>query len=161
MSKILKIKDISNLSSKLHKNDKSIVLCGGCFDVLHVGHIRFLQKAKSKGDFLFVLLENDKTVKKLKGKERPINSQKDRAEILSSIGFIDYIIMLDEMKTNQDYDDIIKLIKPNIIAVTANDPQLIHNKRQAKLVNAKIIQVISRVKNKSTTHLASLIHKNF
>ncbi len=161
MNKVLNIKDVNKLSVLLHQKNKRIVVCGGCFDILHVGHIRFLEKAKSEGDILLVFLENDKSVKKLKGAERPINSQKERAEILSSIEFVNYVILLGEMKTNQDYDNLITLIKPDVIAVTAKDPQLVHNKRQAKLVNAKVEQVISRIKNKSTTQLASLIHKNF
>ena len=161
MKKILNIKEALEVSKNIRKNNKTIVICGGCFDILHIGHIRFLEEAKKNGDFLFVLLENDRSVKKLKGKKRPINYQIERAEILSAIIFVDYVILLDEMKTNSDYDKLIFALNPNKIAVTKNDPQEIHNIRQAKQINASVVSVISRIKNKSTTKLTELIYKNF
>ena len=161
MSKIINVKEAEILSKKLQKTGKKIVIAGGCFDILHLGHIKFLEKAKESGDFLFVLLENDESVKKLKGKDRPINNQKDRAEILTAISFVDYVILLNEMKSNNDYDNLIFKLKPNIIATTKNDPQIIHNIRQAKIINARVILVINRIKNKSTSHLAKIIFKNF
>ncbi len=161
MSKIITVNKAIKISVNLKKDKKSIVVCGGCFDILHIGHIKFLQKAKEKGDFLFVLLENDKNVKKLKGQKRPINKQKDRAEILASINFVDFVVLLNEMKTNTDYDSLIFSLKPNVIAITKNDPQEIHNIRQAKEINAKVVSVIAKIKNKSTSKLTDLIYKNF
>ena len=69
--------------------------------------------------------------------------------------------MLNEMKTNTDYDNLIYSLKPDIIAITKDDPQKAHNLRQAKMINAKVISVINRIKNKSTSELASLIYKQF
>ncbi|HYM65545.1 MAG TPA: adenylyltransferase/cytidyltransferase family protein [Candidatus Sulfotelmatobacter sp.] len=161
MNKILNVKEAISLAEKLKGDKKTIVICGGCFDILHIGHIRFLEHAKQKGDKLFVLLENDKNVKKIKGKNRPINSQIERAEVLEGLIFIDYIVMLDEMKTNRDYDNLIYSIKPNVIAITKNDPQKIHNVRQSKKINAKVIEVVNRIDNKSSSKLSHLIYKNF
>ncbi len=161
MSKILSIKDAIKVSENLKKNKKTIVICGGCFDILHIGHIKFLKNAKEKGNSLFVLLENDKNVNKLKGEKRPINLQKERAEILAAVEFVDYVVMLNEMKTNTDYDNLIYSLKPNIIAITKDDPQKAHNLRQAKMINAKVVSVINRIKNKSTSGLADLIYKKF
>ena len=118
----IKIDKAIEISNKLRKQGKSIVVAGGCFDILHVGHVRFLQSAKKLGDVLFVLLESDKNVKKLKGETRPINSQKDRAEILSSLKSVDYVVFLPRMKSDEDYDKLITCLKPNILATTENDP---------------------------------------
>lgn len=161
MNKIINLKKAINLSKKLKAEHKTLVITGGCFDILHIGHIKFLEKAKKQGDFLFILLENDKNVKKLKGSNRPINNQQDRAQILAAISYIDYVVMLNEMKTNSDYDNLIYKLSPNIIAITKNDPQEIHVKRQAKKINAKIAYVTDKVKNKSTSKLAEIIFNNF
>lgn len=160
MIKIINVYQAEAISNKLKKENKKIVIAGGCFDILHVGHIRFLQEAKKNGDALLVLLEDDKSVEKLKGKDRPINNQKDRAEILSSLSFVDYVILLSEMKSNEDYDNLIYKLSPDIIATTKNDPQIVHNRRQAEKINAKVVYVINRIKNKSTSQLARIIFKD-
>jgi rfaE bifunctional protein nucleotidyltransferase chain/domain len=161
MNKIINLEEAQEISENLRKKNKSIVIVGGCFDILHVGHIRFLKKAKKTGDFLFILLESDKTTKKLKGEKRPINTQSDRAEILASLSCVDYVVSLNDMNSNRDYDEIVYKLKPDVIAITKNDPQEIHNKRQAKKINAKVVYVISRIENKSTSKLAEIISKNF
>lgn len=161
MSKIINIKNAEKISKKLKEKNKIIVVTGGCFDILHIGHIKFLEKAKKQGDFLFILLENDKNVKKLKGSNRPINNQKERAQVLAALSCIDYVVLLNEMKTNKDYDNLIYKINPDIITTTKNDPQGIHNERQAKKINAKVSYVIDRIENKSTGNLAKIISKNF
>ena len=161
MSKIITLKKAIKISKNLHSKKKTLVLCGGCFDILHVGHIKFLKHAKKQGNALFVLLESDESVKKLKGADRPINAQEDRAEILSSIGFVDYVILIERIKENIWYDKLILDLKPDIIAVTKGDTKKEHNIRQAKSVNAKVVEVIGRLKNKSSTNLAKLISQNF
>ena len=79
---------------------KITVLAGGCFDVLHPGHIVFLEKAKKAGDYLVVLLESDKKIRKLKGKGRPVHSQKERAEILSALKSVDSVVCLPYMEND-------------------------------------------------------------
>lgn len=160
MDKILTIKQATSTSKKLRENGRRIVLAGGCFDILHIGHIDFLKKAKKCGDYLFVLLESDEKIKNIKGKDRPINTQKDRAEILSSLYFIDYVIMLPLFKTNQEYDNLILEIKPDIIATTKGDRQIVHKKRQANIINAKVIDVIENISNQSTTRLIRLLSED-
>ncbi len=161
MNKIINVGKAEKISKQLQKQNKVVVVSGGCFDILHIGHIKFLEKAKKEGDFLFILLESDSTVKKLKGNNRPINNQKDRASILSAISYVDFVVLLSEMKTNADYDNLITKIHPNIIATTKNDPQGVHNQRQAKKINAKVSYVTDRIKNKSTSRLAEIISKTF
>ena len=160
MDKILTLEEAIKISKKLREQGETVVLAGGCFDILHIGHISFLEKAKELGNFLFILLESDKSIKKIKGKNRPINTQKNRAKVLSSLETVNFIINLPELKTNEDYDNLIFEVKPNIIATTKGDPNRIHKERQARMVGATIIDVIGRVSDKSTTNLARLISKD-
>lgn len=161
MKKIIDIKTADKIATDLKKQSKTIVVTGGCFDILHIGHIKLLKESKKQGDYLFVLLENDITVKKIKGDMRPINSQEERAEILSELKSVDYVVKLDEMKSDKDYDEAVNKLMPDIITTTYGDPQGIHNKRQAKKVGAKVVFVINRIKNRSTTKLAEIIEENF
>lgn len=157
MKRIISTEQAIKISKKLKREGKKLVLAGGCFDILHAGHIKFLTAAKKRGDILFILLESDKNVEKFKGKNRPINSQDERAMVLSCLRSVDYVIILEEMKTNSDYDKLIINLKPDIIATTKKSQQIIHNRRQAKLVDAELALVINRISNKSTTRLASII----
>jgi rfaE bifunctional protein nucleotidyltransferase chain/domain len=161
MSKIISVKKAIKLSKNIHANKKNLAIAGGCFDILHMGHIKFLKNAKKQANYLFILLESDESVKKLKGEARPINSQADRAEILSAINFVDYVIPLERVLTNTEWDKLIINLNPDIITVTKDDPKIVHNKRQAKEINAKVIEVIARIENKSSTNLAKLIEQNF
>lgn len=153
MDKIVDIKQAVLVSEKLKKHNKAIVLVGGCFDILHQGHIKFLEKAKKQGDFLFVLLESDEKITKIKGKNRPINQQRRRAEVLSKLKFVDFIITLPFFKADKDYDHLVFELKPDIIATTKGDPARFHKERQAKVLKIKVVDVIKRIPNQSTTRL--------
>lgn len=152
MKKIINFENLQQEIEKI-KSQGSIVLVGGCFDILHTGHKTFLDAAKKEANTLIVLLESDKSVQKRKGDKRPVNSQKNRASILASIPSVSHIVLLPEFKNDQDYYKLTKLIKPAIIAVTENDPLLIIKQDQAKMVGGRVIQVIKRVPNKSTSQL--------
>lgn len=156
MSKILKVEEAIKIAKKIREQNKSIVLTGGCFDILHVGHIIFLEKAKQQGDVLFVLLESDGNVRRFKGKDRPINSQKNRAVVLCALKVVDYVVMLKIMTRNHQYDTIVSQIRPSIIATTISDKNVKHKKRQAKKINAKVVYVTKRILNQSTTQIANL-----
>ncbi len=160
MNKIITTQEAQTISKNIKAKNKTIVLTGGCFDILHIGHIKLLEESKKQGNYLFVLLENDASVKKLKGNNRPINSQLERAKVLEAISYIDYIIILPDMNTNKDWDELILKLNPSIITTTKGNPQAIHNKRQAMLVNAKIV-FVDNIENKSTTRLAKIISENF
>jgi D-beta-D-heptose 7-phosphate kinase/D-beta-D-heptose 1-phosphate adenosyltransferase len=103
-----KIQEIKNTTTK---NNKKIVFTNGCFDIIHSAHIKNLQFSKNQGDILVVGLNSDESIKKLKGKDRPINSLEERTELLSLFDFIDYIIVFHEDTPL----DIIKFLKPNIL----------------------------------------------
>jgi rfaE bifunctional protein nucleotidyltransferase chain/domain len=159
MKKILTTEQAITVSNELQKQGKNLVLTGGCFDILHIGHIRFLEHAKTKGDVLFVMLEHDVTIKKRKGEHRPLNKQADRAEILAALAMIDYVIALPEKTDDTFYDDLVNQIKPAIIATTVGDPYRTHKERQAKRIGAKVVDVIQPVTNKSTTKVISILRE--
>ena len=97
MRKKIKTKDdLHRIVEDLKKKGKKIVFTNGCFDLLHLGHIRYLEKAKSLGDILVVGVNSDRSVRNLKGPERPILSEEERSEILSGLGCVDYITVFDE-----------------------------------------------------------------
>ncbi len=132
------------------------VLVGGCFDILHYGHIHFLKKAKELGDYLIVALESDKSVRKMKGEKRPIHGQFQRREMLESLSCIDQVIILADDMKDSDYNKLVKLLDPQIIAVTAGDPILKKKQKQAKAIKAKVA-VIPKIKVPSTTQIAKLL----
>lgn len=160
INKILTIQQAIDVSNKLKAEGKAIVLAGGCFDILHIGHIDFLNEAKKRGDVLFVLLESDEAIRRIKGNNRPINSQADRARILSALLGVDYAIILPQLKTDKEYDDVVIKLRPDIIATTKGDKYKKHKERQAKLIGAKVVDVIKNISNKSTTKLIKLLSED-
>ena len=154
MARIVNLQELKNFLPRGNKG--RIVLAGGCFDILHVGHVRFLSEAKRMGDYLVVLLENDKNVKKLKGKNRPIFIQKERAEMLSALGSVDLIVLLPMMENDCDYLNLVMKIKPDIIAVTENDPHIGKKRGQAKQIGGEL-KVIPSIKTFSTSKLAKIL----
>lgn len=159
MNKILKVEEGIKIAKKLREQNKSIVLAGGIFDILHVGHIKFIENAKKVGNYLFILLESDEKAMATKGENRPINSQKERAFMLSTIKDIDYIVMLPHMKKDEDYDKLVAQIKPSIVATTYKDPYIIHKQRQARRLGFKVVYVINKIRGSSTTKLAKIIEE--
>lgn len=104
-----------------------------------------------------MLLESDEAIQKLKGKNRPINSQADRARIVASLMMTDAILPLEGILENKDYDELILTIKPAIIATTRADPHRGHKERQAALSGARIVDVTEMVHTNSTTKIATLL----
>ena len=135
------------------KKGQKIVLVGGCFDVLHPGHVIFLQKAKESGDSLIVLLESDQKIRKLKGVKRPIHTQKERTRILLALKSVDRVIPLKFMETAKEYDGLILKIKPDIIATTEGHPNAHHYQRSAKLVGAKLKYVTKMIGGYSSSKI--------
>jgi len=94
-----------------NNSGKKIVFTNGCFDILHIGHIRYLQEAAKLGDMLIVGLNSDASVKRLKGESRPVNGESERAELLCALGFVDYVVIFEE---DTPYE-IIDLIQPDVL----------------------------------------------
>lgn len=148
MAKIISLQEVKKIPN--------LVLVGGCFDLLHPGHLRFFRAAKKKGEKLVILLESDIKAKKLKGNSRPIFNQKERAEMLSSLEIVDYVIFLPYLKNDFGYNRIIQQIKPAVIAATENDPLLTRKKNQAENFGA-ITRIIPFFKNYSSSKLAKIL----
>lgn len=110
-SKIKDIKSLVKVLSALRKKGKRVVFTNGCFDILHVGHVDYLSRAKRLGDILVVGLNSDSSVKKIKGKNRPINKESDRAKVLSALYFVDYITSFNETTP----EDLIKKVRPDTL----------------------------------------------
>jgi rfaE bifunctional protein nucleotidyltransferase chain/domain len=108
--KIKRLKEIIRIAENLKKKGKKIATISGSFDILHNGHIQLLKEAKKQGDILLVLLNSDKSIKGYKGPLHPINSQKNRAQILSSLESVDFVLLFDDLVPNK----ILEKIKPNI-----------------------------------------------
>ena len=109
-----KIKTLPTLKKTLNRlkaKKKTVVFTNGCFDILHVGHIEYLSKARSLGDILIIGLNSDKSVRKLKGKERPVVSQENRARVLSALSVVDFVVIFNDLTPI----DLIKTIKPDVL----------------------------------------------
>lgn len=157
MKNIVTLKQLPKLIKKLQ--NRRIVLVGGSFDILHIGHITFLEKAKKQGDILMVLLESDESIKKRKGETRPIHTQVQRAKILSELLSVDYVILLPTFTKDIEYDTVVKTIQPAIIAVTKGDSGTHNKKRQAKNIGATVKIVTNHIANASTSRLLDIIEK--
>lgn len=96
MVKLKKIIGLKRIIKALKKKNRTIVFTNGCFDILHPGHIKILRDAKNKGDILIVGLNSDSSIKRFKGKKRPILDQKARIALLSAISYVDYIVVFNE-----------------------------------------------------------------
>ncbi len=110
--KLLGIKSAVEVIKKLKRKKKKIVFTNGCFDILHAGHVRYLAKARSMGDFLVLGLNSDKSIKRLKGKNRPIVPEGERAEVLSALESVDLIVKF----TGDTPIKLIEAIGPDILA---------------------------------------------
>ena len=130
--------------------NKKIVLVGGCFDILHFGHIQFLEKAKQAGDYVVVALEPDERIIHHK-KRTPTHSQEERAHNLLALRSVDHIVLLPLLNGFDDYLELVKNINPHIIAVTSNDPQLANKEKQANLIGTELIIVNDRIEHLSSS----------
>ena len=143
--------EISSIISELKNNDKKIVFTNGCFDILHIGHVKYLEKAKNFGDILILGLNSDDSTHRLKGKNRPINTQDDRAYILASLEVVDYVVIFNEDTPL----DLIKLIKPDVL-VKGGDYEGKEVVGQDIVKELKLVQFID---GKSTTKTIERIQK--
>jgi rfaE bifunctional protein nucleotidyltransferase chain/domain len=109
--KIKTARELLPILEKLRRSGKKIVFTNGCFDLLHAGHIRYLRQARAAGDRLVVGLNSDRSVRGLKGEGRPLVNQEDRAELLSALEMVDYIVVFDEPTPR----DLIKSLRPQVL----------------------------------------------
>lgn len=112
MKKLYTLSQLTKIIQEHKKRGQKVVLANGCFDLIHIGHIRYLKESKKKGDILVLALNSDSSIRNLKGEGRPILNQKERADIASAFYFIDYITFFDE----PNVEKVLLALKPDIHA---------------------------------------------
>ena len=137
----------------LKSQNKKVVFTNGCFDILHVGHLRYLNEAKKQGDVLIIGVNSDTSVKRLKGESRPINNQFDRAEMLSGLKAVDYTVIFEE----DTPEELIATLKPSI-HVKGGDYKK-EDLPETKIVESYggEVRILSFVEGKSTTNIVKKI----
>ena len=148
-------KDIAQFCEILRQGGQKVVFTNGCFDILHAGHVTYLEAAKAQGDVLVLGLNTDESVRRLKGPERPINSELDRAKVVGALKAVDYVVLFGE----QTAEAVIAEVKPDVY-VKGGDYTL------DTLPEAKIVQsyggkvaFIDMVEGRSTTNIINKIKK--
>ncbi len=154
--KTLTLLDLVRCTEERKRAGQKMVFTNGCFDILHAGHVSYLKKARSFGDFLVVGLNSDESIKRIKGEKRPINSQKDRALVLSALSFVDYVVIFDEDTPER----LIKALKPDVLVKGADwkEDEIVgadfvksnggEVKRVAFEVNISTTKILSKILNK-------------
>jgi len=130
-----------------------MVFTNGCFDILHVGHVRYLQEAKSLGDILVVALNTDASVKKLKGEGRPLQNENDRAEILSALECVDFVTLFDE----ETPLEIIEKLQPDVLVKGGDWKPADIVGSDVVLAKGGEVKSLSFVEGKSTSHIVDKI----
>ena len=143
--------ELAALSERFAAEGKRLVFTNGCFDLLHVGHVRYLQAARALGDALLVAVNGEDSVRALKGPTRPINNEQDRAEVLGALGCVDFLTVFHSERVT----DLVRAIRPQVYAkggdytVESLDP----GERGALQEVGAEIQILSLVPGKSTTNI--------
>lgn len=154
-NKIISSENLENVIKNIRQQDKKIVFTNGCFDILHVGHVRYLTESSKFGDVLIVGVNSDSSVKRLKGDSRPLNNQNDRLEVLSALEAVDYVALFEE----DTPENLLKIIKPDIYTKGAD--YTVETLPEARIVfeNGGKVEFIDLVKGKSTTNIINEIRK--
>ena len=156
MGQILRREKAPEFVHNLQKSGKTIAATNGCFDILHVGHVRYLQKTKSFADYTIVLLNSDKSVRSIKGEGRPINNEQDRAEILCALRCVDYVVIFDEDSPRELLDDI----KPDVYTKGADYTLETLPEYDIMKKNNIRVEFIEFTEGKSTTGLIENMLRN-
>jgi len=153
--KIISIDNLARWRANVRANNKRLVVTNGCFDLLHLGHVSYLETARNLGDMLLIGMNSDTSVRKLKGKGRPVNTQTDRAAVLAALTSVDAVCIFNETTATE----FLELAKPTIY-VKGGDYTLDQIPKGdcavVKRYNGEI-KIVPLVPNKSTT---SLLKKN-
>ena len=147
MKNLIDREKIEEFIEELKKQGKKIVFTNGVFDILHVGHLTYLEEAKSFGDILIVGINSDSSVKVNKGDKRPINSEEDRAKMIIGLKPVDYAVIFDE-KTPIE---IIAKIKPNVHIKGGDYKKDDLPETSIVELNGGVVEILSFIDNKSTT----------
>lgn len=155
-----KIKNLSTLKkiiSSHRKHGQRVVFTNGCFDLLHYGHVKYLEGAKAKGDILVVAINSDASVKKIKGSNRPIVNEKDRLSLIAALESVDYVVLFNEETPLR----VIKELKPDILVKGADWNKADIVGRDFVFSYGGSVSTVKLAKGCSTTHLIKKIAKLF
>ncbi len=133
---------------------KKYAATNGCFDILHVGHVRYLKKTQSLADYCIVMLNSDKSVKQLKGENRPINNEQDRAELLAALRYVDYVVLFEERSPAE----LLEKIKPDIYTKGADYTMETLPERDIVKKSGIKVEFIEFVEGKSTTNVIKMMN---
>lgn len=155
MGEVLSREDVKTVVGELRSSGKKIVFTNGCFDILHVGHVRYLRQAKALGDVLLVGVNSDESVRKIKGEKRPLVPEDERAELLSSLSCVDYVFLFSEERP----DAVIMETKPDV-HVKGGDYKLedIPEKEVVESYGGKVVLIADT--GHSTSDIISRIKKD-
>ncbi|MFQ5801742.1 MAG: D-glycero-beta-D-manno-heptose 1-phosphate adenylyltransferase [Candidatus Methylomirabilales bacterium] len=109
--KLKTLEELVSITQDLRRRGKQVVFTNGCFDLLHRGHVRYLDRAKSLGDVLIVAINSDASVRALKGPDRPVMSDEERAELVTALAAVDYVFVFDEL----DPEKVIRALEPDVL----------------------------------------------
>jgi rfaE bifunctional protein nucleotidyltransferase chain/domain len=155
MNKILDRKILQAKLDALRKEGKTIAFTNGCFDILHVGHVRYLREAKKTADVLILALNSDSSVQSIKGEKRPLIPEEERAEILAALEFIDFVTVFPELTPLE----LINYLKPDIIIKGGDwSEDKVVGRDDVKKWGGRVI-LIPEVEGKSTTNIVEKIKK--
>ena len=155
-SKIKPLQEITTLVAQQQETGKTVVFANGCFDLLHVGHIRYLEAARALGDLLVLGLNGDKSVRQLKGPGRPLMNQDERAEILAALECVDYLVVFDDPTAKE----ILETLKPNIHAKGTDYTRESVPERDTVLSYGGSIAIVGDPKDHSTQDFLRQIAEN-
>ena len=155
MNKILDRNTLKITLEALRKKGKKIAFTNGCFDILHVGHVRYLREAKKAGDILVLALNSDSSVRTIKGEERPLVCEEERAEVLAALEFIDFITIFPESTPLE----LINHLKPDIL-IKGGDwaEDKVVGRDEVKKWGGRVA-IIPEVEGKSTTNIVEKIKR--
>jgi len=150
------LEELIKIRDNLKQKGETVVFCNGCFDLIHVGHIRYLKAAKDLGDVLILALNSDDSIRKLKGKGRPLMPLAERIEILSEFPFIDYITSFNEKTVS----NLLKILKPDIHAKGTDYTEKTVPERETVLDYGGSIAITGDPKNHSASEIINKIKKD-
>lgn len=153
--KIVSIESLRELRQCLRSEGRRLVFTNGCFDILHVGHVRYLQSARELGDVLLVAINSDRSVRELKGAGRPIMNEEERAEMLSALGAVDYVTIFDALSPRA----LIAEILPDVL-VKGGDYELdeIHGRAETEAAGGRVM-ALPFVEGASTSSIIDRIRR--
>jgi rfaE bifunctional protein nucleotidyltransferase chain/domain len=153
--RIIELDTLLPIIERLKSDGKVVVFTNGCFDLLHVGHVRYLKEAKGTGDFLVVGLNSDKSVRRLKGPGRPITSEVERAEILISLRSVDYVVIFDD----PDPLRLILAIRPDVLVKGEDwEEEDIIGAKEVRSWGGRVVRAKEK-EGSSTTNLIEIIKR--